>query len=419
MKKLTYLFVLLLVFSVVAAGCGNKEASTGGNGKTTLTLFSTMSNKGERKALQNAIAEFEKQNPDIKIDANFPGNGYEDMLRVKMGANDMPDLFDTHGWSQLRYGEYVADLKDMDWVQHLDPALNQILKDKSGKVYAYPLNQAKDGISYNATLLEKYGIKPPNTMDEFITALETVKKKSKGEVAPLWIPGGENGNIAQVFDQLATPQLITAKNKSYAKQLEKGTFNWSNYTPLAETMAEMKKKGLLNEDVLTAKVSQATELMAQNKIAFTFVGGSLGPDATELNPEVKVGTVPVPAIHKGGTQSWIGGERFTLAAWKDSKHLKEAKKFIEFVSQPEVAKKIAEGTSSASALTNNKTQNYYSEYYDKYSDIKVEPYFDRKYLPSGMWAVMSSTGQELLAGSLTPKQLSKEMEKEYKRLSKQ
>ncbi len=40
-------------------------------------------------------------------------------------------------------GEYVADLKDMDWVQHLDPALNQILKDKSGKVYAYPLNQAK------------------------------------------------------------------------------------------------------------------------------------------------------------------------------------------------------------------------------------------------------------------------------------
>ncbi|RDZ17771.1 binding protein msmE [Priestia megaterium] len=419
MKKLTYLFVLLLVFSVVAAGCGNKEAATGGNGKTTLTLFSTMSNKGERKALQNAIAEFEKQNPDIKIDANFPGNGYEDMLRVKMGANDMPDLFDTHGWSQLRYGEYVADLKDMDWVQHLDPALNQILKDKSGKVYAYPLNQAKDGISYNATLLEKYGIKSPNTMDEFITALETVKKKSKGEVAPLWIPGGENGNIAQVFDQLATPQLITAKNNNYAKQLEKGTFNWSNYTPLAETMAEMKKKGLLNEDVLTAKVSQATELMAQNKIAFTFVGGSLGPDATELNPEVKVGTVPVPAIHKGGTQSWIGGERFTLAAWKDSKHLKEAKKFIEFVSQPEVAKKIAEGTSSASALTNNKTQNYYSEYYDKYNDIKVEPYFDRKYLPSGMWAVMSSTGQELLAGSLTPNQLSKEMEKEYKRLSKQ
>jgi len=39
MKKLTYLFVLLLVFSVVAAGCGNKEAATGGNGKNNVNAF--------------------------------------------------------------------------------------------------------------------------------------------------------------------------------------------------------------------------------------------------------------------------------------------------------------------------------------------------------------------------------------------
>nr|MDF9458925.1 hypothetical protein [Bacillus pumilus] len=51
--------------------------------------------------------------------------------------------------------------------------------------------------------------------------------------------------------------------------------------------------------------------------------------------------------------------------------------------------------------------------------MKIEPYFDRKYLPSGMWAVMATTGQELLAGSITPEQLSKKMEEEYKRLKKQ
>ena len=36
-----------------------------------------------------------------------------------------------------------------------------------------------------------------------------------------------------------------------------------------------------------------------------------------------------------------------------------------------------------------------------------------------MWAVMATTGQELLAGSITPEQLSKKMEEEYKRLKKQ
>ncbi|MDI5788653.1 hypothetical protein PO124_10375 [Bacillus licheniformis] len=29
----------------------------------------------------------------------------------QMAANDMPDLFDTHGWAKIRYGEYTADLK--------------------------------------------------------------------------------------------------------------------------------------------------------------------------------------------------------------------------------------------------------------------------------------------------------------------
>ncbi|BBP89835.1 hypothetical protein BsIDN1_34530 [Bacillus safensis] len=66
-----------------------------------------------------------------------------------------------------------------------------------------------------------------------------------------------------------------------------------------------------------------------------------------------------------------------------------------------------------------KAKNYYSTFYDQYEQVKIEPYFDRKYLPSGMWAVMATTGQELLAGSITPEQLSKKMEEEYKRLKKQ
>ncbi|MDH6562289.1 raffinose/stachyose/melibiose transport system substrate-binding protein [Bacillus sp. TBS-096] len=418
MNKKIMLLTAAMFLTMILSACGNNSSSEA-NGKVTLTLFSTMSNSGERKAFEEVIREFEKEHEQIRIDANFPGNSYEDMIRVKMGANDMPDLFDTHGWAKLRYSEYVADLKEMDWVKQLDPSLDQILKDQDGKVYAYPLNQAKDGLSFNANLLKEYGIEVPRTLDELKSALLTVKEKSKGDVVPLWIPGGDNSNIAQVFDELATPLLITDQKHQYGKELENGSFDWSLYTPLAQFMKDLKDQDLLNKDVLTAKLSQAPELMAQNKIAFTFVGGSLGPEATELNSSIKVGTMPVPAIHEGDEQSWIGGERFTVAAWKDSKHLKEAKQFIDFLAKPENAKKIAEGTSSETALKQVKAKNYYSAFYDQYEQVKIEPYFDRKYLPSGMWAVMATTGQELLAGSITPEQLSKKMEEEYKRLKKQ
>lgn len=421
MKKFMSLITFVIAFTIIAAGCTNKGASNESteDGKVSLSLFLTMSNEGEKKAIENVVAKFEEENPEINIELNLPGGGYEDMLRVKMAANDMPDLFDTHGWSQLRYGEYVADQKDMDWVQHLDPALDQILKDDSGKVYAFPINQAKDGISYNVNVLEKYGVKPPKTIDEFITALETIKEKSKGDVTPLWIPGGDNWTIGQIFDELATPLVITDEKNSYGDELKDGSFDWSKYTPLAEKIKEMQEKGLINEDVLTAKIQQATELIAQDKIAFTFVAGSLGPDATELNPEVKVGTMPVPAFHEGDKQSWIGGERYTIAISKNTKHPEEARAFIDFISQPENLKIMAEGTSAPDALTNVDAENYFSEYYKQYEDVMVEPYFDRVYLPSGMWDVMATTGQELLADTLTPEQLSKKMGEEYTRLRNQ
>ena len=127
--------------------------------------------------------------------------------------------------------------------------------------------------------------------------------------------------------------------------------------------------------MLTAQNHELNELMAQGKIGFAVSSGSIGPDVSELNPDIQVGAQPMPAIFDGGVQSWIGGERHTVALSKDSKHPEEARKFIEFLAQPEIAKKIAEGTNLPAGLTNVKTENYYTKYYEMYADVKIEPYF--------------------------------------------
>ncbi|SDM72857.1 raffinose/stachyose/melibiose transport system substrate-binding protein [Fictibacillus solisalsi] len=418
MKKLGKTFLLSSALVLALSAC-NQQSSSDEGGNVQLTLFSTVTNESDKAALNDAIKEFEKKNPNIDIKENFPADKYEGMLRVKMAANDMPDLFDTHGWSKDRYGEYVEDLQDMKWVKDLDPAMDNILKDQSGKVYAYPLNQAKDGITYNATLLKKYGITPPSTFDEWMNAMETVKKKSKGEVTPLWFAGSDKSSFGQYFDQFATPLLVTDSKHDYRKELLNGTFkDWSKFDFLPEKLKEMQEKGLLNKDVLTAQNQQMTDLMAQNKIAFVIGGGLLGPSVKELNPDVQLGVIPMPIIYKGDQPSWIGGERHTLAVWKDSEHKKEAKKFLEFLAQPEMVKKIAEATSLPAGLTNAKADNYFAKDYEKYKDVKVEPYFDRVYLPSGMWDVLGASGQELLSKSMNPEQVSKKIGEEYKRLYK-
>lgn len=406
------MFVLSLMTLFVVA-CSSGDSADGD--KVQLSYYTTLTNESDQQAMEDVIAKFEEENPDIEIDENYPAEEYESQLRVKMASNDMPDLFDTHGWAKNRYAEYTEDLEDMDWVDDLDPALDSIITDDDGKVYALPLNQAKDGLTYNATLLEEYGIEPPETFDEFMTALETIKEKGYGEVTPLWFAGSDKGALSLFFDQFATPLLITDEDHNYEEELLDGDFDWSNYTYLPEKLKEMEEKDLFNVDVLTAQTHEQTDLMAQGKIGFV-MGTVPSESVKELNPDIDLGVMPMPAIHDDESRSWVGGERHTVALWKDSEHKEEAKKFIEFLAQPEIVEEMAEGTNLPAGLTNGDEDVYYSEYYDTYDDIDVEPFFDRVYLPSGMWDVMGATGQELLSETMTPEQVSKKMEQEYKQL---
>ena len=44
------------------------------------------------------------------------GTDYENTLKTRMAANELPDVFQTHGWSILRYKEYLMNLQDQPWV---------------------------------------------------------------------------------------------------------------------------------------------------------------------------------------------------------------------------------------------------------------------------------------------------------------
>ncbi|PIB47474.1 binding protein msmE, partial [Pseudomonas sp. 2588-5] len=134
----------------------------------------------------------------------------------------------THGWAKNRYGDYVADLSVMEWVENFDESMEPLLKDEYGKVYAFPLNQANDGIMYNATMLEELGIELPETVDEWIEAMETIRDETDNDVSPLWIPGNDPYAIGQILDQFSTPLLVTDEDNNYEEELLDGTFDWSN-----------------------------------------------------------------------------------------------------------------------------------------------------------------------------------------------
>ncbi|KRE69744.1 ABC transporter substrate-binding protein [Paenibacillus sp. Soil750] len=422
------------IVSLAMVGCSNtttKEADpspsvsttaapakveTKSGDKVTLSVLMNVAQPAGQEAYKVVAADFEKANPTIKVDLQFPGE-YENLLKVKMAASDLPDVFDTHGWAQIRYGKYLADLKGESWASQLTDTIKDVVTDKQGKVYALPISEAKDGISYNVNVLKKYNIEVPKTFDELMAASEKIKTESKGEVVPFYFAGADNWTVGEHFDLFAIPQLISPKDNSASALLD-GSFDWSKWTPLPTKFKEMYDKGYMNKDVVTAKFSDLAKLFAQDKVAFFDGGPSFADDAYKVNKDVKIGIMPVPSIVAGDTPNFSGGERDTMGIWKDTKHMDEAKKLLAFFAKPENLAKISNVMKLPAGLKGVTATHEFAVYYEQYKDIRVFPYFDRVYLPNGMWDVMCTSGLDLITGHITAEKYSQIMKENVARLSK-
>lgn len=422
-RSLLTVFTLIFVLSLTLMGCSNKNVSESttkapdNQEKVTLSALLYITQQTEKDAYTSIAKDFEAANPNIKVDLQFPGD-YENVLKVKMAADDLPDVFDTHGWAQVRYGKYLADLKGENWVSRLTPTIKDVVTDKDGKIYALPISEAKDGITYNVKVLKKYNVEIPKTFDELMAAAEKIKKESNGEVAPFFFGGGTPWTVGQFFGYFANSMLISPKDNS-AKALLDGSFDWSaKWTPLAAKLKEMFDKGYMNKDVITAKVSDIPRLFAQEKIAFSFSSPSYAEDAYKVNKDTQLGIMPVPSMVTGDEPSFSGGERHTMGIWKDSKHSTEAKKLLEFFAMPDNMAKIANIAKVPPGLTGIKVTHEFTTYYEQYATVRVLPYFDRVYLPSGMWDIMCDAGMDVIAGQSTPEKDAMVMKDNVARLSK-
>lgn len=432
------LMALILIFSISMIGCSQRpegasatkteapkdtpksdsgsNTSSGGN-KAKVTVYSSVTLKSIQDVYKQIAADFSKENTSVEVDLQFPGSEYENLMKVKMAANDMPDIFDTHGWAIIRYGKYLADLKDQPWASQMTDTIKNVVTDKDGKLYALVLAEAKDGLTYNVDLLKQYNIEPPQTFDEMMAAADKLKTASNGTVTPFYFSGIDDWLVGQFFDYFAT-SLFISPQKNEAQNLLDGKFDWRKWDLLPEKFLEMFNKGYMNKDVLTAKYADLPAQFAQGKVAFSLQGPSFADEVHKVKPDLKIGFMPVPSMVAGDEPNFSGGERYTMGVWKDSKQLDASKKLVAFFAKKENMEKIANTTKLPSGLKGVESKHEFTEYYNKYASVRVFPYFDRVYLPNGMWDVMCKTGTAMLGGSVTPKQFSDKMKQEVERLRK-
>jgi len=210
--------------------------------------------------------------------------------------------------------------------------------------------------------------------------------------------GKDSWTIGQFFDWAAPSFLITNDEDNQREELKSGNFSVEKWEEVAQLMADMVAKGYFNSDALTADYQSDLKALAGGTAAFGFYGNYAFNAAKEYNPDAKLGMMPVPSKDSSDAPTLISGERTAVGVFNDSEHKAAAIEFLNFLARPENIARMAVSDGSPAGLTTATADlGDLKPFYEKYADVETFPYFDRVYLPSGMWDVMCATGADILA----------------------
>lgn len=402
---------------VVATALSACSASGSASDGTTLEFQTAQSADSPLlAALQEATDSFEADHPGVTIDLKTGGNDYEAQMKVRLAANNPPDLWATHGWSRDRYGSFLAPLDGEAWAEHFNTALDPAMKDDDGHFFAFPVDTAVSGLIVNETVLAKAGVDPSSITDwqAFIAAADAVH--ASGAV-PLTLAGSKDGSAGNVVDWLA-PGAFTDGQLS---AMQEGDFQADGYERVLDVLEQFRTKGWINPDYSSATGDDMARALAEDRAAFALSSNSLITQAQQYAPDAKLQFVPVPALN--GTDSYlIGGENTAFGAAKNGAHLDVAKEYLAYLAEPAVDKALAESTGSLPGMTDAQADlGSLAPSYEQWvtpGTVELRPFFDRVYLPNGMWNTVVTTADSVVAGQSSPSQSTAKVEDDFSTLFK-
>ncbi|MSS84641.1 extracellular solute-binding protein [Actinomycetaceae bacterium WB03_NA08] len=408
------------VAAIVAAGamalaaCSSGGDQSGGGSSGALDLFLNMpAGSPQEEVMKELVATFEEKEA-VKVNLTTAAASYEDDMKVKMASDSMPDVISTHGWSVLRYSPFLMPLEDQPWAEYMNPSLDEVMLDSEGHLYALPLEYGTTGMLVNYDVLEAAGVDAEgiDSWDKLNEAMAAVAEKT--DAVP-FTSAGKDKNAGDVGNFIASGQYTQQELQQFAD----GTFDpqlWES--GVTNHLQEWTDKGWINPDYVSATYDDMARQLAEGTAAFAMSWPFVLSDAYDFNPDVNLGFIPLPGIDGPYLVGGEGVSAFGVA--KDAKNQEEALKFLEFLAEPANAKKLLEASGAYSGLTNVEVDlGNIQPSFDKYvapGTIPTKAFFDRVYLPNGMWNTIITSTDGVFTGQMDSAAAAKQMEEQFKTL---
>lgn len=315
MKK----FVLILICLIlISTGCRQKQDDN--------LVFATWGSKTEVQILKELLFDFEKENPDIKVEFLHIPQNYFQKLHLMFASNLAPDVIFINNLNIPVYEKYLLDLNDI--VKNKEDYYPQVLDTMTyeDRLLAIPRDVSTLVVFYNKDLFDKNNLSYPNEDWNMTEFLDTAKKLTNNgiygisfeENSLFYLPymrafGG--GILSPTGEQIMNSENSQKGIQYYSDLRNKYNIAPKKYQSASETMAQMFING---------------------RLAMHLSGRWLVPKYRE---DIKFDwdIVNFPNINE---KSSVTLDSSGYAITKSSKHKEDAVKLVEFLSSDKAIQKF-------------------------------------------------------------------------------
>jgi multiple sugar transport system substrate-binding protein len=322
----------LLAVSVLA-GCGS-SGSGSDSGQVTITYWQ-YSYPSKVSAIKKLIADFEKQNPDIKVVAqDFPYDQYNQKVAAAMHANNGPDVMNLYyGWipQWVQQGFLQPIPEDFMSTSDIEKYYLPMIQDSKldGKYYGLPIAVRSLALFYNKDMFKKAGLdpnKPPKTWDELIKDAQKMTVYNNGKLEQEGFAPDVSGQGYHVFEEVLLRQWGVTPFSDDGKKVQ-----W-NSSPAGLQAFQFWMDMFTKDKIGEQTFSQDYETAFKAGKAGMMIDGSFAIQNIKQGTSADWGVTTLPLKEEGGTPSnfgsyWVNG----IAKGVSGKKLQAAEKFIKFL----------------------------------------------------------------------------------------
>lgn len=314
MRKFLLFCVILFCAAIIFAVFRPAE------NKKTVIKFSSWGSQSETALIIPLIEEFEKQNPDIKIEFIHIPQNYFQKLHLLFASNLAPDVVFLNNYYALKYikAGLLQDLTPyINKDEYFEKSLAGFMYD--GKIYAVPRDVSNLVVYYNKDLFKKYNVNLPSknwTMQEYIT------------IAEKFVQHGIKGTSFETDTIFLLPYLFSNGGAILSDDGKKILIGEADSLNAIDFYADMANKYHIAPKKSESAGMTMAQMFLQQKLAMCVSGRWLVPKYRK-DAEFDWDIAPFP---KGSKGSVVNIDSSGYALTKSCANPKEALKFIEFIS---------------------------------------------------------------------------------------